>query len=97
MEGVAAYRGMTCPHCYGYAAMLDPEMIGEMIWITRPGQRPEGPFLVVDCAQAEHRERLRRRGLVVEVDWITAKRWKMRGPIQVRVSQHPIHQGGPQP
>jgi hypothetical protein len=86
MEATANYRGLSCPDCIGYAAMVDPEWIGQRIWIGRPGQRSEGPFLVVDCGKAEHREGQRRRGLVAEVDFATARRWNMRGPVVVRVS-----------
>jgi len=88
MERVADYRHLTnaCPECIGYAAMVEPAMIGQRIWITRAGQRPEGPFLVVDCGQAEHRARQRQRGLVVEVDHQTAQRWRMHGGLTVHVS-----------
>jgi hypothetical protein len=86
MERVARYRDLSCTDCVGLAAMLEPEWIGQRIWITRPGERPEGPFLVVDCANREHLARQRRRGLVVEVDRPTSRRWHMAGPIPVRVS-----------
>jgi hypothetical protein len=86
MEATADYRGLSCADCAGYAAMIDPEMLGQRVWIARPGQRSEGPFLVVDCGKKEHREGQRRRGLVAEVDFETARRWGMRGPVVVRVS-----------
>lgn len=75
----------VCPACIGKVAMLEPEHIGKRVYLQRPGEQPEGPFLVVDCAAAGDRERLRARGLVVEVDWQTAQRWQMRGPVPVQV------------
>ena len=75
-----------CPECIGFAAMVEPEYLGQRVWIARPDERAEGPFLVVDVGKAEHREGQRRRGLVCEVDFQTAQRWKMRGPVRVRVS-----------
>lgn len=50
------------------------------VWLQRPGRDVEGPFLVVDCAQRNHRAALIERGWVVDVDWETAQRWGMRGP-----------------
>src|SRR5512136_842620 len=80
MERVADYRGLSCADCIGYAAMVDPQYLGQRIWIGRPGERSEGPFLVVDCGQAEHKAVQTARGLVAEVDFETARRWNMRGP-----------------
>jgi len=85
-ERVANYRGLSCADCIGYAAMVDPQWIGQRVWIGRVGQPSEGPFLVVDCGQAEHRAGQKARGLVAEVDFETARRWNMRGPVMVRVS-----------
>lgn len=94
MERVAAYRGLdtACPECIGYAATVDPAYLGRRIWIARPGHRPEGPFLVVDCGNAAHRAQQQARGLIAEVDYPTARRWNMRGPIRARVHLvHPVH------
>jgi len=93
MERVAEYRGLSCADCVGYAAMIDPEWIGQRVWIGRPGQRSEGPFLVVDCGKEEYRAAQKARGLVAEVDFETARRWKMRGPIIVRVSLNGVQRG----
>lgn len=94
MERVAVYRGLSCDECIGYAAMVDPAYLGQRVWIGRPGQRSEGPFLVVDCGNAEHRAAQTARGLIAEVDFPTAQRWKMRGPITVRVSLQEPQGGG---
>lgn len=47
----------------------------------RPGVPIEGPYLIVDCSAAEDLPRHRRNGKVAEVDWQTAQRWRMRGPL----------------
>ena len=74
-----------CTECVGYVALLEPEHIGKRVWLQRVGQEPEGPFLVIDCATAAHRAALIERGWAVDVDYQTAQRWQMRGPIWVRV------------
>lgn len=74
-----------CAECVGYVALLERAMVGERVWLQRPGQPPEGPFLVIDCAAAGHQAALRKRGWAVDVDWQTAQRWGMRGPVPVTV------------
>ena len=66
-------------------ALLDREQIGTQVYLQRPGQQPEGPFLVIDCAQRAHRALLIKGNWAVDVDWETAKRWEMRGPVAVMV------------
>ncbi len=68
------------PACVGYIATLRPGDLGRKVWLDVPGIGVEGPFLVVDYAAAGDFERLRRRGLIAEVDNVTARRWGMRGP-----------------
>jgi hypothetical protein len=68
------------PACMGYIATLRPGDLGRKVWLDVPGVGVEGPFLVVDYAAARDFERLRRRGLIAEVDYVTAQRWRMRGP-----------------
>lgn len=68
------------PACAGYIATLRPGDLGRKVWLDVPGIGVEGPFLVVDYAAAKDFERLRRRGLLAEVDNVTARRWRMRGP-----------------
>lgn len=70
-----------CPDCVGMIALLDPAHLGKRVWLQRPGHPIEGPFLVVDCAAEKDRARLRARGLVGEVGWPVAQRWRMTAPI----------------
>lgn len=81
MDRVVAYRGLSCAECIGAVALLEPEHIGQQIWLQAPGREVEGPFLVADCANRAHAPALRERGFVVDVDWETAQRWGMRGPL----------------
>lgn len=86
MDEVAANRRAwgqveECAACVGAVALLEPGLIGRRVWLQAPGRGIEGPFLVVDCAQAEHRAGLAARGWVVDVDWETAQRWGMAGPL----------------
>lgn len=69
------------PACVGYVATLRPGDLGRKVWFMRPGFQPEGPFLVVDYAAPSDFARLDRRGLVAEVDYETARRWGMTGPV----------------
>lgn len=69
------------PACVGYVATLRPGDLGRKVWLVRPGHPAEGPFLVVDYAAARDFQRLRQRGLIAEVDYETARRWGMTGPI----------------
>lgn len=89
-----------CPECIGLIAVLDRQFVGDLAYVTRPGRAEEGPFLVADCAAVEDLARLQKRGLVAEVDWATAQRWGMRGPIHgvtVRVVTRPIEMREPLP
>jgi hypothetical protein len=70
-----------CGDCVGLIALLDRAHLGRRVWLQRPGHAPEGPYLVVDCAAEKDLPRLRARGLVAEVDWPTARRWRMAGPL----------------
>ncbi len=74
-----------CELCVGMVALLDREMVGELVYLQRPGYEVEGPFLVIDCAAAGDRANLVRRGWAVDVDWATAQRWGMRKPVPVKV------------
>lgn len=69
------------PACVGYVATLRPGDLGRKVWLVRPGMPAEGPFLVVDYAAARDFARLARRGVVAEVDYETARRWGMTGPL----------------
>jgi hypothetical protein len=94
MERVLEYRLDTgrvqpCTQCIGYVALLDATDMGRLVWLDwgggSAGDGIDGPYLVADCAQAEHRASLVARRRVVEVDWPTAKRHRMAGPVSVRV------------
>lgn len=74
-----------CAECIGMVALLDRETVGELVYLQREGAAAEGPFLVIDCAGRAHRAALVKRGWAVDVDWATAERWGMRGPIPVKV------------
>lgn len=89
MEQVLANRGLSCRHCVGAVALLTCDRLQEYIYI-RPSSGPtagtlEGPFLVADCATKQHIPALIRRNWAVDVDRNTARRWAMRGPIQVQL------------
>lgn len=86
MEQVYANRLLwghvqPCPACVGLAAAIDREMVGKYVALRGP-EGWEGPFLVVDCAMMQHVANLRERGIIGEVDYPTAKRWQMRGPVR---------------
>ena len=95
MERVAVVRGFITT-TGDYAAWLDSEAVvgavalnragdlGRRVWLSGPAGT-EGPFLVIDCARLDHFEQRESRHRVVEVDWLTAQRWGMRGPIAVTV------------
>jgi len=93
MERVAANRGMELRGYAGGVALNPAGDLGRVVWLEHEG-RIEGPFLVVDCAQAAHYAKRLAQNRVVEVDWETAQRWAMRGPVPVRVwFQRPIPRG----
>lgn len=70
-----------CPECMGFVALLDRENVGKRVYLQRPGHAPEGPFLSIDCSDAKDLARHRRNGKVAEVDYQTARRWHMAGPL----------------
>ena len=55
-----------CPQCIGLVAVLDRQYVGQLAYLTRPGEAEEGPFLIADCAAAKDLVRLQARGLVAE-------------------------------
>lgn len=77
-----------CPACVGYVALMDSRDIGRLVWLDW-GDVTEGPYQVIDCAAAQHRAGLVARGRVVEVDYATALRHRMAGPVPVRVLWRP--------
>ena len=76
-----------CAECVGMVALLDKVHIGRRVWLSFDGGATTvGPMLVVDCATAQHRADLERRGWAVDVDWDTWERLKLpRMPVPVLV------------
>lgn len=69
----------TDPKYKGCVALLRSGDMGREIWMKRPGQRPEGPFLVIDVASKRDVSCLLYRSWVVDIDFGTAERWGMVG------------------
>jgi len=61
----------------GFVARPDCGEIGRRVWICHESEGCKGPYLVADCANSADgdAERMRRRGIVAEVGWNTARRW----------------------
>jgi hypothetical protein len=71
-----------CPECVDAVALIDPEHIGEKVWLRHPNGDIVGPLMVVDCAEAKHRANLRKRGWVADISWELAMKWHMNGPLE---------------
>jgi hypothetical protein len=84
MEATAKYNGLSLKGYVGGVALMFPSEIGGDVWIKRPNQDWEGPFLVVDCArQNDMYGIIVHRNEVIEVDFKTAVRWglaRLGGP-----------------
>ena len=79
-----------CLACLGFVALADAEHIGKRVWLQAPGREIEGGFLVADCGSRADQVARKASGWVVDVDWPTAQRWDMHGPIEgVRVYFEP--------
>lgn len=91
MERVLDYRLATgrvqpCATCVGAVALMACDRLGGLVWLDfNDGTGPEGPYLVTDCGAEKDRAGLRKRNRVAEVDWPTALRHRMTGPVPVRV------------
>jgi len=78
MEATAEWRGLSLEGYLGGVATMTCGLLGEPVWLRRPGFNWEGPYRVVDCARRNDLY-----GLIVywgdsvEVDWKTAQRWGM--------------------
>jgi len=85
-EQVVANRDINthtvCPECIGYVA-LEHQYYGQRVWLDRIGYEPEGPFLAIDTAPVDA---VITNGWVADVDWRTAQRWHMAGPVWVKVT-----------
>jgi hypothetical protein len=78
-----------CEECIGRVALLRDGDIDRKIWLQRPGYPVEGPFWVIDQAARHDVPGLVRRNWTVDVDYQTAMRWRMRGPIPIVVLEDP--------
>jgi len=90
MDGVEAYRERVndlaeCEECVGRVALLRAGDLGRKVWIKAGDNPVEGPFQVLDVAARHHIPDLLRRNWVIDVDYTTAARWGMRGPVTVTV------------
>ncbi len=78
MEATAEWRGMSLEGFEGGVAMMSPADIGQVVWLKRPGNTWEGPFLVVDVSANTHMwTTITQIGEIVEVGFETALRWGM--------------------
>jgi len=95
MESVAVNRGLIAETddygdwlrrkgLTGSVALNRAGDLGRTVWLRGPDGL-EGPFMVIDCARRDHYQDRIAQGRVVEVDWDTARRWGMRGPVPVQV------------
>ncbi len=94
MQRVVDYRTReqsidACAECVGQVALLRVGDINRKVWIQLEDGTLEGPFLVVDVAHPRDVNALLARGWVVDVDWETAQRWSMKGPIAGTVLDAP--------
>jgi len=74
-----------CDDCIGFVALLRGGDLDRRVWLKREGLLPEGPFWVVDAAALKHVPGLLSRNWVVDIDYQTAMRWRMAGPIPITV------------
>ena len=78
MEATANWREMSLDGYLGGVATMTCGLLGEPVWLRRPGYEWEGPYRVVDCARRNDLYGLITYwGDSVEVDWKTARRWGM--------------------
>lgn len=70
----------TLPDVAGYVAVVDCDRIGSLVWLRPYGGEWER-FLVADCAGVADGGRawMQAGGVLVEVDYETAKRWDVVG------------------
>ena len=78
-----------CSDCVGYAALLRRGDLNRKVWIEWATGDVEGPFLVIDVAASQHVPLLLARQWVVDVDYATAMRRAMNGPVSVTVLDAP--------
>ncbi len=74
-----------CSDCAGYVALMHSGDLNRKVWLQWAGGEVEGPFLVIDVAATQHVPWLLARQWVVDVDYATAMRHAMNGPLPVTV------------
>ncbi len=74
MEEVARNRGIAMrKDVSGYAAVADCGKIGSVV-LASVGTLGAQRYQVLDCSQTRDLARHAKEGLIIEVDWLTAKR-----------------------
>ncbi len=71
----------------GCVALLRAGDMGREVYLKRPGQNAEGPYLVIDVAAEHDIACLLERNWIVDVDWGTAQRWGMKGPVDAQICE----------
>ncbi len=94
MQEVYTYRIQLgqiqpCAECVGYVALLRRGDLNRRVWLQWNNGAIEGPFLVIDVAAHHHVTQLLSRGWVVDVDYLTALRRGMAGPVPVTILDAP--------
>lgn len=78
MEATAEVRELDLEEFLDGVALMSPADIGKTVWIKHPEYGWEGPFLSVDCAQQNDMYNVViYRGEVIEVGFVTARKWGM--------------------
>jgi hypothetical protein len=87
-----------CGECIGNIALLRAGDLNRRVWLQWPDGTVEGPFLVADVAARHHVPQLLARNWAVDVDYQTAVRRRMTGPVWVTVlGSPPANQQSTQP
>lgn len=74
-------------------ALMSCGDVGKTVWLRRPGEGWEGPFIAVDCSQQNHLYyHLVGMGLVVEIGYKTVEDWGVK--VLQRID---VHLGGGRP
>jgi hypothetical protein len=94
MQAVYSYRLrlgqiQPCGECVGFVALLRSGDLGRRVWLRWADGTVEGPFLVIDVAARHHIKLLLSRGWAVDVDYATALRRGMFGPVPVTILAAP--------
>jgi hypothetical protein len=95
MQEVYSYRlqlgqVVPCGECVGYVALLRKGDLGRHVYLRWADGTVEGPFLVIDVAARHHIGLLLARGWAVDLDYQTAMRHSMAGPVPVTILDAPV-------